>query len=184
MRRPPSPPPPAYLVNGVAIKAFHVTTRIKKPLTIKGISVNTLDLDMDVFKGLDAEGKTKYFYKGSLVADADVDIAPGADLQAGGVFNFDTTSGELILESTVTITLAAGPFTITGKVQKSNVCVEAGTIISGVLSIDAGELQLPALNVVLTQYCKPEQMTIIDLTGTIEKIKLLENPKAFSTKLI
>jgi hypothetical protein len=166
---PPSPPPPAYLVNGVAIKAFHVTTRIKKPITIIGVSINTLDLEMDVFKGSD-----KYYYKGSLVADADVDLSnDSAQLSGGAVFNFDTTSGQLVLESTLSITLVAGPFTINGKVERTNVCVDTGTVISGSLEVDAGTFQLPKLNVVFTQYCKPEQMTIIDLTGSMAKMQLM-----------
>jgi hypothetical protein len=55
---PPSPPPPAYLSNGVAVKAFHLSTRVKKPLTIQGISMNSMNLEMDCFKN--AEG---FYYK-------------------------------------------------------------------------------------------------------------------------
>ena len=46
------------------VTAFHLSTRIVKPLTLKsanGIKVNSLNLEMDCFKGSDG-----YYYKGSL----------------------------------------------------------------------------------------------------------------------
>ena len=168
---PPSPPPPAYLVNGVAIKAFHLSTRIVKPMTLKslnGLKVNTLNLEMDCFKGAD-----KFYYKGSLEADAGVS-GDAASLNANAVFNFDTTSGKLELDATIKVELKAGPFTISGKMFKSFTgCVEKGTVISGKLAIDAGDFQMPGVTVVLTQYCMPEQMAIIDLTGHMEEAQLI-----------
>jgi hypothetical protein len=107
------------------------------------------------------------------VADAGVS-GDAASLNANAVFNFNTLAGELVLDATVKIELKAGPFTITGAASKTLTgCDEKGTVISGKLAVDAGDFQLPGITVVLTHYCMPDQMAIIDLTGQMEKSTLV-----------
>ena len=165
---PPFPPPPAYLQNGVAVKVFHLTTRVKKPLSIQGINMNSMDLDMDCFKN-----DQGFYYKGVLSADADIG-ANGVNLNAAGVFNFDTTSGELVLELTIELRLTFGPFKVIGKMRRKSKCDSQGTVISGSIQVQAGAFLFEGVTVVLTQYCMDDDMTIIDLTGTMTNLKIMD----------
>jgi hypothetical protein len=111
--------------------------------------------------------------KGVLSADADIG-ANGVNLNAAGVFNFDTTSGELVLELTIELTLTFGPFTVIGKMRRSSKCDRQGTVISGTIQAQAGAFLFEGVTVVLTQYCMDDAMTIIDLTGTMTNLQIMD----------
>jgi len=96
------------------------------------------------------------------------------NLNAAGIFNFDTTSGELVLDVTISITLSFGPFKVIGSMRRSSVCIDAGTVISGSLQVDAGAFVVEGVTVVLTRYCKDDQMVIVDLTGSMTELKIMD----------